>query len=701
MIIEAINTITVRGIPSVPALERNIRTGDVIEFQVQSTNEDSSTGIINYRGQPIEAKLPPNLAPGNIIRAEVMIENETVQLKIIDIQNAEVGRRVSSVNQSGNSYNVSNDVTKFLSKIETELSSFLQDQFKLFQALAALRTVQISPNSFQEPQFKYLESYLFDADMEFPETTNGEASTEIAKNTTAQGANSTTGQLYDVLNSLLTTKGVAAIEKLAEHIKRASFGESNSTLEQVKDALLQYQSKLLLSSTAESGVNATDIRHISNAVGTTLVDIATTKPQVINDIADNVIALLKESPIENEKVKLFISNNLQTLPPKTQQEILGKILEKFPQDSPRSEHQENIKHGLQNNPQNTVQDMAQNNVRQSLSQNYHREINQQVNPLMTNQVKSTNVQANPQSNFPTTSQANSITTQANSQTENTQTAPSSMIFRDLLSDLQNNNQPTINDRDAGSKIYQFLQQISRELTKRTTTDIFQASSGTIKTTESNTAQNTIAPLKNHIEIIKNSVPADAIGAESNKIKFLQNIALLRGAERVENIGVAVQQFQQLITQVDKMIAADSMATGLNSVLQSLGEPALVLFPFLLQGFLAQANIWIDNDASKHGSGNAKDASGKSLPFQKIRTAVSLPNLGLIDVNIAYRDKEMMLHLTSEDAEVSEFLESQTPMLTSILEAGGYENIQIRTICEKPTPLTNTALINIGQTKLMV
>lgn len=584
------NTITIQGTTALPSQGQSIRSGDVIEFSVVETVQaspawftrpDSSAGIINYKGQPIEAKLPPNLTVGDIVQAEVIIENENIQLKIINIQK-QAQRQ---------------DSTEFLFKIEAELNSFLQD--KLGNGLALARGIHISPNILEQLQYNSLEALLSDTNIELSDMlTVRLAQNASAGNVLEKDGTAASGQLYSVPDSLLAGKeaGAIDIENLAKYIEQASFKENHTALEQVRNTLLQYQSKLQLDGNAETTSAFALLSAIVRSAKADLSGQPIIFESVIKETAGNIITLLREFSAIDEKVKTFITDSLQTLPLKIQHEIFSGILEKIvPNNSP------------------------------------------ELNPAITHQV-------------------NSLTA----------------LFKDsFISNLSG--LPT-------DKIYGFLEQINRELTKDAA------------------AQNTAQPLSRHIELIRNKL--DTVGeSESEKAQFLQNVALLRN-EKAENVGSTLLQLQQLITQVDKLISTHSVTTSLSSVLQSLGEPVLVLFPFLMQGVLTQANIFVDQDASNQSNCEQKDSTGR-LPFKKIRTTVTLPNLGLVDVNIAYRDKEMLLQLTAEDAEVLEFLESQTPILTCILETNGYEDIRIKTVCEKPNILPTTAQVSLGQSKLMV
>ena len=141
--------------------------------------------------------------------------------------------------------------------------------------------------------------------------------------------------------------------------------------------------------------------------------------------------------------------------------------------------------------------------------------------------------------------------------------------------------------------------------------------------------------------------------------------------------------QEMSQKLARMAFTLESINTLNPLMQAMGEPALVLFPFLFQGMLAHTEVAIqpdrnedrNEDRNKEDEDGGKSDKGKSK-FQRIQAHVPLPNLGPVDVEIAFRDREILARFTTSGEEEHDFLLSQLEHLVSLLREQGYEKAEI-------------------------
>lgn len=174
-------------------------------------------------------------------------------------------------------------------------------------------------------------------------------------------------------------------------------------------------------------------------------------------------------------------------------------------------------------------------------------------------------------------------------------------------------------------------------------------------------------------------------------QFLEN-----ATHRIEMSGVALRgdpsdgdgmlaaRLQQTATSLEQMAATQETLRQLNPLMQSLGEPALILFPFLFQGLISHTEVTIDpkggrKQGGKHGKdddGGEDRSEGSRESYQRIQVSVPLPSLGQIDVDIAHRDKEILVRLTTPDSAKAEFLLEQLEHLAALLREQGFERAEL-------------------------
>jgi hypothetical protein len=143
------------------------------------------------------------------------------------------------------------------------------------------------------------------------------------------------------------------------------------------------------------------------------------------------------------------------------------------------------------------------------------------------------------------------------------------------------------------------------------------------------------------------------------------------AKEISDLGQLANRFEQLANSVDFL-------NKLNPIMQALGEPALILFPFLFHGMLNHSQITVDSNArgkNKHTEeGDSKSSNKKQ--FQHIQVTLPLPTIGDVAVDIAHREQEIFVRFTVEDSEIGSFLLEQLEYLGTVLREQGFEKAEL-------------------------
>lgn len=144
------------------------------------------------------------------------------------------------------------------------------------------------------------------------------------------------------------------------------------------------------------------------------------------------------------------------------------------------------------------------------------------------------------------------------------------------------------------------------------------------------------------------------------------------------------RLEQTAKTLESMASTQETIHKLNPLMHAIGEPALVLMPFIFQGLLSHSEITIDpkggrkkQQQGKNGSGGEDGEGGDSTePYQRIQVSVPLPSMGSVDVDIAHRSKEVLVRLSTPDPEKAQFLLDQLEHLASLLRSLGYERAEL-------------------------
>ncbi|MCC6220082.1 MAG: hypothetical protein IT291_02465 [Deltaproteobacteria bacterium] len=176
-------------------------------------------------------------------------------------------------------------------------------------------------------------------------------------------------------------------------------------------------------------------------------------------------------------------------------------------------------------------------------------------------------------------------------------------------------------------------------------------------------------------------------------EFLHNNAKLT----TTSASMSEAQFKQAILGLEQLANTQETLNRLNPLMQALGEPALIMFPFLFQNFISHGEVIIDPDRQNKGSkqkssdGSTHHDEGLSNgeAYRHIHINLTLPTLGQTIVDIAHRKHEILVRFTLDDEEKAEFLAEQLDFLSAILRSSGFEKTEF-IASSNPNPENSTA-----------
>ena len=174
-------------------------------------------------------------------------------------------------------------------------------------------------------------------------------------------------------------------------------------------------------------------------------------------------------------------------------------------------------------------------------------------------------------------------------------------------------------------------------------------------------------------------PADIQKQAQHALLQLDSRSNTRSPHSLKDLQRATSELTGLANRLDLLAATYDSMNQLNSVLHAFGEPALILFPFLLQGMITHSELIVDpdgkgnkkrkqdGDAGQDGHEEEGQGGADAIPFQRVQLAVPLPTLGLVRVEVAHRSTEVLTRITVASSEVASFLQEHMEDLTLALK----------------------------------
>jgi len=135
---------------------------------------------------------------------------------------------------------------------------------------------------------------------------------------------------------------------------------------------------------------------------------------------------------------------------------------------------------------------------------------------------------------------------------------------------------------------------------------------------------------------------------------------------------SIEQLLRLAGQLDRLADAEEALHRVNPLLQALGEPAMILFPFLFQGLLAHSDITYQKPTKRKKQGGKSSKEESSDNFQRIKLNAPLPTFGDVGVDVLLNEGEILVKLKVSDAAASEFIASKFSELEKELNGLGFK-----------------------------
>lgn len=133
----------------------------------------------------------------------------------------------------------------------------------------------------------------------------------------------------------------------------------------------------------------------------------------------------------------------------------------------------------------------------------------------------------------------------------------------------------------------------------------------------------------------------------------------------------------LASRFEQMSAMQDTLNKLNPVMHALGEPALIMFPFLFHGLMSHSEVTFEAFRGAEKKKDKKGGGGESGErYRRIQLTVPLPAMGSMHVDIAHRPKEILVRFTSPDAAIVDFMQDKLEHLTRTLRIQGFDKAEL-------------------------
>ena len=127
----------------------------------------------------------------------------------------------------------------------------------------------------------------------------------------------------------------------------------------------------------------------------------------------------------------------------------------------------------------------------------------------------------------------------------------------------------------------------------------------------------------------------------------------------------LQEEDSVRQHFERLFHLQELLSRLNPVLQKLGLPALLYIPLALNGLFSEWNL--EALPLRSGSEDPSNQDSVTQPgYQRLKLLLTMPNLGRVHLELAHTPEEVLIALTVERKEVSDFLRELQPRLEKML-----------------------------------
>ncbi|MCB0335367.1 MAG: flagellar hook-length control protein FliK [Bdellovibrionales bacterium] len=144
-----------------------------------------------------------------------------------------------------------------------------------------------------------------------------------------------------------------------------------------------------------------------------------------------------------------------------------------------------------------------------------------------------------------------------------------------------------------------------------------------------------------------------------------------------NPDLNAKRLEQL-KKVERILRSQEILDQLNPILKASGDPVLLLFPNIIQGFLSTIEVTLHppvETVDDHGEGSQRKRESKQT---HATLKVELPKFGKLLVDLHHGDKRLSMEFTFERQAVKSFVDSKLGVLKKALQAHGLEEVNLFT-----------------------
>ncbi|OVE80145.1 hypothetical protein BVY02_01240 [bacterium J17] len=152
-------------------------------------------------------------------------------------------------------------------------------------------------------------------------------------------------------------------------------------------------------------------------------------------------------------------------------------------------------------------------------------------------------------------------------------------------------------------------------------------------------------------------------------------------------------YRDALRGLENIVRGQEMLRQLNPVMQAAGEPAMLLFPTIVQGLISRLEVAMYSyyghySPNKESSYREKKGKGedegegkrerrqREQRYNRFHFKANLPNLGKVEVDFAHTIKEILLNIICEKPGASDVLSSNIGGLRTSLIASGFEKADV-------------------------
>lgn len=193
------------------------------------------------------------------------------------------------------------------------------------------------------------------------------------------------------------------------------------------------------------------------------------------------------------------------------------------------------------------------------------------------------------------------------------------------------------------------------------------------------------------QLIADAESRSAANDAGEKFELVRKLVEAFDAGRVEQGQQSGREkVQQVLTQLEQVFRGQQFLSRLSPVMQSLGEPGFLLFPFLAQGLISKLEMALfpaysgarQSEAKAPKRPRRRSAENEreredgerreEAPTRLIKFNLALPQMGEVGVEFAYTLRRAFVQVSTPSADIKEFLNGRAGQLESLLSAAGFD-----------------------------